>query len=103
MHPGLGRELDERLLPGFRLARPEGRTARRCGELCTQSEPMSCAAAIRGARRQEMAIAGSTQLGQLRMGRRFPARTRPVPGYGSLAGMRVFRFEMRIVGVTGPF
>ena len=49
--PAWDGQLDERLLPGFRLARPDGRIARGRRELCRQSEPMPCPTAVRGSRR----------------------------------------------------
>src|SRR5271169_2696653 len=98
MYPGLGWELDARLLLSFRLARPEGRSARGCCELRPQSKPVPRPTALRGSRRQEMAIAGSAQPGQLRLEWRRFTRAWVVPGYGSLASMRVFAEGAVIVG-----
>ena len=63
MRSRLGRQLDERLLPGFRLARPGWRAAAGRRELCAQPEPMPRPVAVRGPRRQEMASAGSNRHG----------------------------------------
>ena len=76
---------------------PKGELARGRRELCPQSEPMPCSVAVRGPRRQEMAVAGSTQPGQLRLEWRRFARARAVPGYGSLAGVRFRSGETRLI------
>ena len=66
MHSGPGRELDERLLLGFRLARLAGRIT--CGgrKPCPQSKPVSCPDTVPEPCRQEMAIAGSAPPSQHR-------------------------------------
>ena len=71
---------------------PEREALLGCRELCPQSKPVPCPVAVRGSRRQEMAIAGSTQPGQLRLEWRRFARKGTLLGHGSMADCR-FRFE----------
>ena len=59
----LGRELDVRLLHRLRLARPRRRAAAGRGELRRQPEPVLRPAALRGPRRQDLAVAGPSREG----------------------------------------
>ncbi len=61
----LGRELDLRLLPRVRLARPGRRAHVGRGELRRQSEPVPHPAPLRGTKRQDMASARPPQSGHL--------------------------------------
>ena len=61
----LGRELDLRLLPRVRLARPGRRAHVGRGELRRQSEPVPRPAPLRGTKRQDMASARPPQSGHL--------------------------------------
>src|ERR1700730_14653946 len=103
MHPRLGGNLDPRLLPGFRLAKPQGPIGARRRELCSQSEPVSRALAVCRSRRQEMAIAGSTQHGRLRVERRRFARAWAVPGYGSVADVCILDGKHQRLMPYGPY
>src|SRR5262249_24890734 len=89
MRPGLGRQLDPRLLSRLCLARFGRRTADRGSELRPQPGPVPRANAVWRSRRQENADRGSTRHCRLRLERRRSANTRPIFGHAALEGMRL--------------
>src|SRR5262245_34038703 len=89
MRPGLGRQLDARLLSRFCLARAERGTTDCGSQLRSQSKPVPCALAVWRSRWQEMADRGSTRHCRLRLERRRSANTRPIFGHAALEGMRL--------------
>src|SRR6516164_4480456 len=58
---GVGRQLDERLLPRLRMARWRRGTSCRCRELRCEPKSVPCAPPFRKSRRQKVAAAGSTE------------------------------------------